>query len=75
MKKSRSVVYKTTSLEKAFAKLDLYSLTEVENPRKFFVRLELAFGERKTYEYTNSSDTRDRLLGNYRKFISLIVSL
>lgn len=71
----REIVYKTQSLAKAFDKLSYYSLVELSECRKYFVRLEFANGERKTFEYTNSSDAHDRLLGNYRYFIQLTVTL
>lgn len=71
----RAVVYKTQSLSKAFDKLAYYSLLETTTRRKYFVRLEFAHGERKTYEYNNSSDAHDRLLGNYSRFINLQVAL
>lgn len=71
----REIVYKTQSLAKAFDKLAYYALLEPTRFRKYFVRLEFANGERKTYEYTNTSDAHDRLLGNYRHFIQLIVTL
>lgn len=72
---SRAIVYKTQSLRKAFDKLAYYSLLEATTRRKYFVRLEFTHGERKTFVYTNSSDAHDRLLGNYRHFINLQVSL
>lgn len=72
---SRAVVFQTQSLRKAFEKLDYYSLLEVTTKRKYFVRLEFAHGERKTFEYTNSSDAHDRLLGYYSKFIKMQVGL
>lgn len=72
---SRSIVYQTQSLARAFDKLAYYSLSEATNKRKYFVRLEIAQGERRTYEYKNSRDAHDRLLGNYRKFIKLQVGL
>lgn len=72
---SRAVVYQTQSLARAFEKLGYYSLVETTSPRKYFVRLEFAHGERKTYEYTNSSEANDRLLGHYRHFIKLQVAL
>lgn len=71
----RVIVYKTQSLAKAFDKLSYYSLLEPTRFRKYFVRLEFAHGERKTYEYTNSSAAKDRLLGNYCRFIQLTVTL
>ena len=72
---SRAVVFQTKSLRKAFEKLDYYSLLEATTRRKYFVRLEFAHGERKTFEYTNSSDAHNRLLGYYRRFINLQVAL
>lgn len=74
-RKSRSIVYETQSLKNAFLKLGYYSLVELESTRKYYVRLEFAHGERKTFVFTNSSDANDRLLGNYRKFIKLQVGL
>lgn len=74
-RKSRAVVFQTHSLARAFEKLGYYSLVETTSPRKYFVRLEFAHGERKTFEYTNSSDAHDRLLGSYRHFITLQVAL
>lgn len=71
----REIVYKTQSLAKAFDKLAYYSLLEPTRFRKYFVRLEFANGERKTYEYTNTSDAHDRLLGNYLHFIQLTITL
>lgn len=74
-KTSRSIVFETQSLKKAFEKLGYYSLIEQTSRRKYFVRLELWQGERKTYEYANADDANDRLLGTYRKFIKLQVGL
>lgn len=74
-KTKREIVYKTQSLAKAFDKLHYYALLEPTRCRKYFVRLEFANGERKTLEYTNTSDAHDRLLGNYRHFIQLTVTL
>lgn len=71
----RVIVYKTQSLAKAFDKLSYYELLEPKIYRKYFVRLEFAQGERKTFEYTNTSDARDRLLGSYRHFIQLTVTM
>lgn len=71
----KEIVFKTQSLVKAFEKLHYFSLLEPRICRKYFVRLEFANGERKTFEYTNSSDANDRLLGNYRYFIQLTVTL
>lgn len=68
-------MYQTQSLAKAFDRLAYYSLLEATTKRKYFVRLEFAHGERKTYQFTNSSDAHDRLLGNYRRFIKLEVAL
>lgn len=72
---SKSIVYQTQSLSKAFEKLGYYSLIDQYRRRKYFVRLELWQGERKTYEYANADDANDRLLGSYRKFIKLQVGL
>lgn len=74
-KTKKVIVYKTQSLAKAFDKLCYYSLIEIKECRKYFVRLEFANGERKTFEYTNPSDAHDRLLGSYRHFIQLTVTL
>lgn len=74
-KTSRAVVYQTQSLARAFDRLAYYSLLEATTKRKYFVRLEFAHGERKTFVYNNSSDAHDRLLGYYRKFIRLQVAL
>lgn len=71
----RVIVYKTQSLAKAFDKLSYYSLVGLAECRKYFVRLEFANGERKTFEYTNSDDAHDRLLGSYRHFIQLTVTI
>lgn len=72
---SKSIVFETQSLKKAFEKLGYYSLIDQTSKRKYYVRLELWQGERKTYVYTNSDDANDRLLGSYRKFIKLQVGL
>lgn len=72
---SRSIVFETQSLKKAFDKLHYYSLIEQDRKRKYYIRLEFGQGERKTFEYTNSSDAHDRLLGYYRKFIKMQVGL
>lgn len=71
----KMVVYKTQSLTKAFEKLHYFSLSEPRIQRTYFVRLEFATGERKTLEYTNTSDAHDRLLGSYRHFIQLTVTI
>lgn len=72
---SRSIVFETQSLKKAFEKLHYYSLIEQDRKRKYYIRLEFGQGDRKTFEFTNSSDAHDRLLGYYRKFIKLQVGL
>lgn len=72
---SRSIVFETQSLKKAFDKLHYYSLIEQDRKRKYYIRLEFGQGDRQTFEYTNSSDAHDRLLGYYRKFIKLQVGL
>lgn len=72
---SRSIVFETQSLKKAFDKLRYYSLTEQFSKRKYYIRLELGQGDRKTFEYNNSSDAHERLLGYYRKFIKMQVGL
>lgn len=72
---SRSIAYETQSLPRAFDKLHYYSVIEKDSRCKYYIRLELYSGERKTYEYTNSSDAHDCLLGSYRKFIKLQVGL
>lgn len=68
-------MFETQSIRKAFEKLDYYSIIEQESKRKYYIRLELGQGDRKTYEFTNSSDAYDRLLGYYRKFIKMQVGL
>ena len=68
-------MFETQSLKKAFEKLHYYSLIEQDRKRKYYIRLEFGQGDRKTFEYTNSSDAHDRLLGYYRKFIKLQVGL
>lgn len=72
---SKIIVFETQSLKKAFDKLRYYSLTEQYSKRKYYIRLELGQGDRKTFEYKNSSDAHERLLGYYRKFIKMQVGL
>ena len=72
---SRAIVFETQSLKKAFEKLHYYSLIEQDRKRKYYIRLEFGQGDRKTFEYTNSIDAHDRLLGYYRKFIKFQVGL
>lgn len=72
---SRSILFETQSLKKAFDKLRYYSLTGQDRKRKYYIRLEFGQGDRKTFEYTNSSDAHECLLGYYRKFIKLQIGL
>mgnify|MGYP003287435608 CR=1 FL=1 len=74
-KRTKSIVFETKSLKKAFDKLHYYSIIEQDSKRTYYLRLEFGAGDRKTFIYTNSSDAHDRLLGYYRKFIKLQVGL
>lgn len=72
---SKSIVFETQSLNKAFDKLRYYSLTGQSSKRKYYIRLEFGQGDRKTFEFNNSSDAHELLLGYYRKFIKMQVRL